>query len=836
MGWLAEMWRRLQFLAQRRGFERDLEEEMQFHLDRKAEAMDLSAARRQFGNVTWLREESREMWGWGGLERLAQDVKYAARTLRKNRGFTLVALLTLAMGIGANTAIYTVVRAVLLAPLPYHEPERLVTLTGVKAYRMSMPDLEDLSAQCPSLEGVAVVGYTVSDTIAQGEPEYLIGKKVSSNLFSLLGVSPAIGRTFEPNESGVIVISDRLWQRRFGGNRAAIGQSIALGPDSRTIIGVMPARFQDGATEYWIPLRRDRNSTNREARMFSSIGRLKRGATLGQARTEVKSVMARLQQAYPATNAHADANITALTDSIVGRVRSILWVLFGAVSVVLLVACANVANLVLSRGAQRKQEMAVRTALGAGRGRLMRLLLTESLLLAVLGGVLGVLLARWGLWAITPLYPPELPRVPEIQLSPAVLWFTLLTSLATAVLTGLLPALRVSRTSLGLRRRDTRTGRLRKMLTVAQVAMAMVLLTCAGLLLRSFLIRTHIAGFNPDPVLVAELSSAAQLPPGRLEEILARLRTAPGITAAAAATSFSYARMMGMPIEVVGQAVAGTRIKPVFEVVTPEYFQVLNIPLRRGRGFAGSDVASSTAAAVISVAMAQRAFGDVEPIGKHLRVGKRDFAIVGVVGDVPMFGADPEPMLYLPETQMAGFEPRNIAVRTAGRPEKAIATVRGVIRAMEPRVPILRLESMHDDMAGMMAEERFYTLLLGIFASLALGLAALGVYGVVSFAVSLRTHEIGVRMALGASAGAVLRSVLREGAAMAVVGTVIGAAGSVAAARLLLSTSLLFRVKPGDPMTMACVPVVLMVSALAASCVPARRAARVDPSVALRWE
>ncbi len=838
MEWMGEAWRRIWFLVRRRKFERELEEEMQFHLDRQtAGGMAASAARRQFGNLTWLREESRAMWGWGSLERLSQDVKYAARTLRKNRGFTTVALLTLALGIGANTTIYTVVRAVLLMPLPYKEPDRLVVLFGRQVQRMSVPDLEDIRAQCRALEDVAVVGYTMSDMVAEGEPERVMGRTVSPSLFSLLGVAPAMGRTFQPGEDGVIVIGYRLWQRRFGGDPAAVGKAVTLGKETRAIVGIMPAQFRypDDSAEYWIPLPRGRIAANRDARMFSSIARLKPGATLQQARVELKGIAERLQRAYPASNAGRSVDATGLADNVVGQVRSILWLLFGAVSVVLLVACANVANLILSRGVQRQQEIALRAALGAGRGRLVRLLLAESLLLAVLGGALGLLLARWGLRAIAPLYPPELPRAFEIGLNAAVLWFTLLVSLATAVLTGLLPALRVSRTGLGLRQKGGRTGRLRAALTVSQIALAMVLLTCAGLLLRSFQVRTRVSGFDPDRVLVTELSSAAPLAFGRLEEMLARLRTVPGVTAAAAATSFSYSRAMSIPVEVVGQPDAPP-IQPVFEIVTPEYFQALNISLRKGRAIAESDAAAAPGVTVISAALAHSAFGGEDAIGKRLRMFRREFTIVGVAGDVPMFGADPEPMLYLAAAQMPDFAPTMIALRTAGPPVNAVATVRGVIHSMEPRTAILRVETMHEDLASMVASRRFYTLLMGIFAGFALALAALGVYGVVSFAVSLRTHEIGVRIALGATAGDVLWSVLREGALLALAGTAIGAAGSVAAARLLLSTSLLFRVTPGDPITLACVLLVLLLSALAASCIPARRAAKVDPAMALRWE
>jgi putative ABC transport system permease protein len=495
-----------------------------------------------------------------------------------------------------------------------------------------------------------------------------------------------------------------------------------------------------------------------------------------------------------------------------------------------------VANLLLSRGAQRKHELAVRAALGAGRARLVRLLLAESLMLAAGGGLLGILLARWSLRALATLYPPELPRVAEIAMNAPVLLFTLLVSLAAAGVAGLLPALRVSRADLGLRPRASRTGKLRAALTIAQVALAMVLLTCAGLLVRSFLIRTHVSGFNPDRVVVAELSFSSRLSPGRLDEILARLRTLPGVTAATAATSFSYSRMMTLPVEAVGQPAAGAPLQPSLQAVTPQYFQVLDLPVLQGRALVETDRASSPLVAVISANMAERAFGDVPPLGRKIRFFRQEWTVVGVAADVPKFGADPDPVVYVPAAQEPDLEARTLGVRTAGPPQNAFPAVRSIIRAMEPRLPILHLQTMREDMAEMVASQRFYTLLLGVFAAFALGLAVMGVYGVVSFMVSLRTHEIGVRMALGASSVHVLRSVLREGAVLALAGIVLGTAASIAAARLLLSTTLLYKVKPSDPLTFAVVPAVLLLAALAASGLPARRAARVDPVVALKWE
>jgi len=780
-----------------------------------------------------------------------QDFRYAVRMLSKNPGFTLVVLLTLAVGIGANTVIFTLVHAVLLAPLPYRDPDRLVSLLGRKprwTSSMSGPDVADFRAQSNALEDIAMAGYNTGDFQGAAGPERVTGSRVTANVFSLLGVTPILGRGFEPADDRpgappVIMLSYPLWRRRFGGDPAAIGKSIAVGNDSRTVVGVMPAWFQfpNDRAEYWVPLAGDRTLAMRDRHAFTAIARLKRGATVEQARAEARTIAARLESAYPKTNQGWSADVAPLADYVVGGVRSALLILFGSVAMVLLVACANVANLILSRGVQRQQEMAVRAALGAGRRRLVRLLFAESLLLAVLGGALGITLAVWGVRALVPLYPSGLPRAAEIRLSAPVLAFTMLLSLGTALLVRLAPALRTSRTDLnaalksGAKARGQRTGRLRATLVVAQVAIAMVLLTGAGLLVKSFLLRTRASGFNPANVLTVQLPD---LPQDHVAAILERIRALPGVTAAGATTSFSYLQTMGINVEVAGRLESGEKMLRTFEVVTPEYFHALNLPLRIGRAIDQRDGAASPFVAVISEAMARRAFPGEDPLGKQIRLGNSTQwrTIVGVVSDVS-YGADSprQGLMYLPYLQF-DYSPDTIAVRAAARPNDIAPGVRSVIRALEPRAPIIRMETMNEDLAGIVATPRFYTLMLGIFAATALVLAALGVYGVVSVAVSLRTHEIGVRMALGATARDVLRGVMRQGAAMAAFGAAIGVAASLGTTRLLLSTSLLFHVKPTDPLTFARMPAVLLAAALAACWAPARRATKVDPAEALRYE
>lgn len=861
MHWFGELWRRLLFLFGRHQFEEDIAEEMRFHLAMKAEdhtsagmAPDAarSAAQRAFGNATLLREHSREAWGFGALDRLLQDLIFACRMLRKNHAATLVALLTLGAGIGASTVIYTVLHAVVLAPLPFRQPDGLVAVLGKKPHwvnRVSAPDSADMLAQSKAMEAIALAATTVGDITGAGDPERLTGSQVSANFFTVLGVNPVIGRALDsadaqPDAPFAIVIGYGLWQRKFGGTAAALGKTMRVDGHNYTIAGVMPAwlRYPENDTDYWAPLRPSPFPNARAQHRFDAVGRLRPGHTVEQANAEVRTVAARLESAYLESNKGWSAEVVPLADHLVGKVRTTLWILFGAVTMMLLVACANVANLLLLRGAQRRHEIAIRIALGAGRWRLVRLLFTESTLLALLGGALGVVFARWGVRALMTLYPVELPRAAEIELNGPVLGFALLLSLGVAMLAGLVPALRLSQAALGSGlKSETRiaslgSGRPRGATVVVQIALAMVLLSCAGLLARSFALRTRFSGFDPSNVLTAQLSS---LPAQRIPPVLERLSAIPGVAAAAFTTSFSYEQMMSIHIEIAGRPIGGDPISPLFQAITPDYFHVLNQPLYRGRAFTASDGPGAPDVAIVSEKMARQFFPGGDALGQRIRLGpKGDWRnVVGVAADVPMYAQDSQPAgaVYVPSGQF-DMALGVIAIRTSVPTDNVAANVRAAIHALEPSTPLIRLETMRADLSSRVASPRFYTVILGLFAGVALALAALGVYGVVSFIVSARTHEIGIRMALGAKSGDVLRATLREGAALAAVGAGLGLLCSLAAVRVLARTDLLFRVKPTDPLTFACVPVVLFLTVLIASYAPARRAARVDPAIALRNE
>ncbi|HEV3469185.1 MAG TPA: ABC transporter permease [Pyrinomonadaceae bacterium] len=806
---------------------------------------------------------------------LWQDLRFAARVLRTNPGFTAVAALALALGVGANTAIFSVVNGVLLRPQPYAEPERLVSVWLTTAGEReegfsSFKDFADWRAQTRSFEEMASFrggGYTLTGV---GEPRRVQGLRVSSGFFPVLRVSPAAGRAFLPEEDApggerVVVISHEFWQRSLGGDRGALGRQLMLNSQPHTVVGVLPRGFRpplDYEAEVYTTVGHEgANLDSRGARVTNVIGRLKPGVTSEQAQADLEAVARALALQYPDTNADTTAYLVNLHEQQVGKVRPALWVLLAAVGLVLLIACSNVANLLLGRAAARRKEMAIRAALGAGRWRVVRQLLTESVLLSVLAGAAGLLLALWSIDALVALGPADLPRLGEIRADARVFGFSLLLSLLTGFVFGLAPALKASRPELNealkAGGRGTTAGRgsqrLRGLLIVSQTALALVLLVSAGLLLKSFLRLTEVdPGFDPENVLTLRVN----LPAAKYKEsaprvafvqqALERARAVPGVERAAfvGPMPFSHSEVFG-DFRVVGRPEPQPGQEPGAAVrsVTPDYFRVMGIPLRRGRHFGEQDrKGGGVGAAIINEQMAREYWPDQEPLGQRVTgIGANqngdeppEWEIVGVVGDVRHDGlnSEPKPELYLPHQQNS-WSWGTFVVRTAGDPAALAEPVRKEIMAVDREQPVVDVKPLSRLVSESVAQPRFYALLVGAFSAVGLTLAVVGIYSVISYAVTERTHEIGVRMALGAQAADVRRLMIRHGMAYALAGIAAGTLGALAAARYL--SSQLFGVTATDTFVFAAVPLLVAAVALAACYVPARRATKVDPLDALRY-
>ena len=803
------------------------------------------------------------------MSALIQDVAYSLRRLRKAPGFALVAVATLALGIGANAAIFSAVNAVLLRPLPFAEPGRLVVVNHVWKGRpvvVSPQNFLDFESETRSFDALAVYDTDSATLTGRGEPVQLATGETSVAFFDVLRVTPAVGRGFRPgeNEPGhnrVVVLSQGLWRERFGADPAVVGQSVILDGMPHTIVGVAPPGFDfPRGRALWRPLEYDARfrTQSRGAWYLSAIGRLRPGASTDSARAEAETIGARLAAAYPDANEGLGLTVRPLLEAMVGKVRTPLLVLLGAVGLVLLIACANVANLLLSRAAAREGELAVRSAMGAGRGRLVRQLLTEASVLGLLGAAAGLVVAAWSGELILALEPRDVPRLDQIRLDPVVVAFTLGCALLTTVVFGTIPAILATRRSsvVGLREGGRgllsgRGGRMRRGLAVAEMALAVTLLAGAGLLLRSFSELSRVdPGFRSDSVLVFHLG----LPDGRYPEgsprtmfysrMLETLGALPGVQSAAATMavplrgfgfSFSFA--------VDGRPEVPPAQQPTLEtrVVTASYFRTLGIPVVSGREFAETDDASAPRVVVISREAVRRHFPGQDPIGQRIRLGwgpaedKVGGIVVGVVGDVKEAGLDEQhpAEVYLPYAQkpVGGMD---VVLRTSVPPVSLAPAVRGAVHDLDPDLPVARIEPLARIVSASIAQPRFYTALLTAFAGTALLLAALGLFGVISVGVSQRTREIGVRMALGARSGDVLRLVLREAAILAGVGIAAGLATALALSRTL--STLLFNLGPRDPLTFAAAPLVLLLTTLVAAWVPARRAARVDPIEALRSE
>jgi predicted permease len=803
-----------------------------------------------------------------------QDLRYGLRALRKRPGFTAVAVITLALGIGANTAIFSVVNTILLRPLPYKDPDRLVmvwedaTKHGYPRDTPAAANFVDWREQNKVFEGMAAVADQSFNLTGVGDPERLDGKRVSANLFGLLGVEPVLGRGFLPEEDApgagrVAVLSHGLWQRRFGADPAVVGRALDLNGQSYTVVGVMPPAFQFPSpdVQLWVPIAfTQQQAASRGNHYLQVVARLKPGVGVEQAQAEMSTIASRLQQQYPEQNTDLGAAVVPLHEQVVGDIRPALLILLGAVGFVLLVACANVANLLLARAAARQKEIALRVALGASRARLVRQFLTESLLLAALGGVVGLLLALWGVNLLKAFVPDSISQVKAIAVDVKVLGFTLLVSLFTGFVFGLAPATQASNFNLSETLKEGgrdaissgRGKRIRSALVVAEVAVSLVLLVGAGLLINSFLrLRSVEPGFRADNLLTMGVVLPAQKYPDHArraafyDELLRRVEAVPGVKSAAVTNWIPLVKQGdSTSITVEGRPAPepGKELIAVTRVVSPDYFKTMGIQLSRGRAFdASQDRADSPGAVVVSETAARRYWPGEDAVGKRLSIGNPEnpddwLTVVGVANDVRQFqlDADPKPQMYLTYAQAGFFVPRNLVVSTSVEPLSVAVAVRNAVWGIDRDQPVSNVRTMEDVLSDSIARQRFSMLLLGIFAAVALLLAAVGLYGVMTYAVAQRTREIGVRMALGAQAGDVLKLVVAHGLKLALAGVALGLVAAFVLTRLM--SSLLFGVSPTDPATLATISLVLVAVALLASYIPARRATKVDPLIALRYE
>jgi len=805
------------------------------------------------------------------------DITFALRQIRKSPLFTIVTLLTLALGIGANTAIFSLVKAVLLDQLPYREPSRLLKI-GVGDPDNPVPETidfttaRDLGERSRSFERMTLFRDGGGAIVEHGEPELLSGMRVGYDYFDTLGVRMQLGRTFTAGEDTPqtryeAVLSHRLWVRRFGADPSVVGREIRLSDRPFLVVGILPENFRafvrsgrQDVPEIYTPLGYDLKLPEacRGCQHLQMIGRLKPGVSMQQADDELNSIMRELVREYPKEYAaRSTVRVVPLPDYIAGRVSAALWILMGAVGFVLLIACANVAHLAMARAAGRSQEMAVRAVLGARRLRLARQLVVENLLLGVMGGALGVLLALWGVRAMSGLGPTELPRAHEIRLDWQVLLFALGASILTGVLFGLAPALRSASIDpgealkSGPRTTDPRSGRsYRSGLMTLEIALAFALVTGAGLLGKSLWQLLNVnPGYDPHHVLTAGVYAYGERYRGKpevelayYEQALQRLRATPGVEGAAMVSTLPLANFDRTALHIQDRPLANESEAPSPDrySVSPDYFSVMRIPLKRGRVFSDNDRTGAPGVALISESCARTVFAGEDPIGKHIQLGGRHddkpwLTIVGIVGDIRQYGLDQAPRMeaYIPQAQDLSFD-YNVVVRTKGDPALMESDVRRAFLGVDPNLPIHHLRPMEDYLAQSLATRRYTLLLLLFFGGLAMVLAAVGIYGVVSYAVGQRTRELGIRIALGAGRGEVRQMVLRQGLPVLIVGLGCGFGVSFAFARYL--SSLLFQVRPTDAGISLLVAAMLAVVALLASYLPARRASQVDPIVALRYE
>ena len=802
------------------------------------------------------------------MDTLLQDIRYGIRSMLKRPAFTVVALVALALGIGANTAIFSLVNAVLLQPLPFAEPDRLVWVWGNirnGGNRASVAPLDylDYRKENKTFEEFAA---TFSIPLAlnltgSGEPERLSASGVTGNYFQALGAKPALGRLFsmeneKPGSDEVVILSHGLWQKRFGADPAILGKTVTLDGKKREIIGVMPENFGFSRTSgLWIPINFDTEEgmKQRKAHFMRPIGRLKEGVTIAQAQADMDVIAKRLEEQYPATNTGWGLRLVSLREQLVGNTRSTLLILLGAVGFVLLIACANVANLLLVRAAARQKEIALRSALGAGRFRIVRQMITESVLLALAGGALGTLLAIWGIKLLVALSADSIPPTAQVSLDATVLGFTFLLSLLTGMVFGLLPALRAMKLNVSESLKEGgRTGSegasrnlIRSTLVVIESAVAVMLLISAGLLIRSLiqLQNTH-PGFDAQNVLTISVQlprekySTPDKTSNFFHELDTRVSQLPGVESVGLVTELPLSGQPNdMPFTVEGRppVTIDQAFDADFRRVNQHYLRTMRIPLLRGRNFTEQEVRQSADVLIVSDLLARQVFPNEDPIGKRLllAMGDKPVEIIGIAGDIRHRTLEGEafPAMYYP-TYAPGRT--NLVIRTQGDPTSIVAAVRREVQAMDPDQPIAEVRTMEEWLGRAVATPRYRTTLLGLFALLALVLASTGIYGVMSYSVTQRTHEIGVRMALGARQLDVLKLVVRQGMGLVLIGVALGLLSAIALTRVM--SSLLFGVGARDPWTFGVVAMLLSLVAFVACYIPARRATKVDPLVALRYE
>jgi putative ABC transport system permease protein len=821
------------------------------------------------------------------MQKMWQDLRYGARMLLKNPGITFVVILALALGIGANTAIFSVVDAVLLRPLPYPESDRLVFLNetskSMDEISVAYPNFSDWRNQNHVFENIGVYNRSSYNLTGVGEAERIVTGQVSADMFAALRATPALGRLFtneedKPGAAPVVVLSYPLWQRRFGGQTNILNQPLSLNGKSYTVIGIMPQGFQfPSRVEMWVPVGQLSGDPDWQQRGnhpgLYGVARLKPGVSLAQAKAEMDLIGANLANQYNESNAGNGVGVRPLLEVFVGDIRRALWVLFAAVAFVLLIACANIANLLLARAQSRQKEMAIRSAMGAGRWRIARQLLTESVLLALIGGTIGMLIAQWGIRLILYISPAAIPRAREISLNWRVLIFTIGLAFVTGILFGLVPALQAGVVDVHETLKETGRGTsgrhwLRSSLVVVEVATTLVLLIGAGLMIRSFY---RLQKVNPGFSYEHLTSFSVSLPEKKYKtpeqrdqffsQLLEKLRALPGVEATAAATGLPLGNngwQTGFVVD--GRPRPPRDQTPLMEacLVTPDYFRAMNIPLKRGRYFtdqdnrawiAGKDLSqleeverdvAGMNAIVIDEEFARRYWPNEDPIGKRIAMGKEErpmfLTVLGVVGRVKMEGLSQDSNRvqgYFPFAQNPSSD-MTVVLKATGDPNQLIAAVRQQVKTIDPDQPIYSIRTMDEIRAESVAPERLNLTLLSIFAGIALVLAIVGIYGVMSYSVTQRTHEIGIRMAIGAQPRDVFRMVIGQGMMLALIGVGIGLAGAFGLTRLM--TTMLFGVEPTDPATFAAIAVLLTGVALVACYVPGRRATKVDPVVSLRYE